>query len=507
MSSRSQLPKVCIALGFADTATLLKHARAEVDSGETFLEFRLDYLSNPMDGVAAMRRFLGEHPECTLMATCRRHQNHGHFNGSVEEQVRILDAAISAGARAIDIEIESAENAAVRLEQLRSKALVIVSFHNYGGTPAVDPILRRMMKVPADCFKLVTTARKPSDNFRVLSLAKAYAKVPMVLLAMGEMGLPTRVLSAAMGGLYTYAAPNAAEGTAPGQISARLLRHIYRVDKFTKSAKVYGVVADPVRHSISPAVHNRAFQSRRIDAVYLPMLVHPAQLKDFFTMAGKMPIQGCSVTIPHKQKVMRYLDWIDPLARRIGAVNTITRRAGKWRGTNTDVDGVIVPLKKKINIPKSSILVVGNGGAARGAAFALAGAGAKVSIVGRNPDRVRALGKACGAVPLMKDQLRGSHFDAIIHATPLGMYPHINECFFDDEIPGDLVFDMVYNPLETVLVKRAREQRKEVIPGLTMFLEQAAHQFETWTGESAPRPAMEKAAMEALNGVSHPAVK
>ena len=507
MPTRSQLPKVCIALGFPDMATLLKHARAEVDSGETFLEFRLDYLPNPMDGVAAIRKFLSEHPECTLMATCRRHQNHGHFNGSIEEQVRVLDAAISAGARAIDIEIESAENAGVRLEQLRSKALVIVSFHNYGGTPAVDPILRRMMKVPADCFKLVTTARKPSDNFRVLSLAKAYAKVPMVLLAMGEMGLPTRVLSAAMGGLYTYAAPNAAEGTAPGQISARLLRHIYRVDKFTKSAKVYGVVADPVRHSISPAVHNRAFQSRRMDAVYLPMLVHPAQLKDFFTMAGKMPIQGCSVTIPHKQKVMRYLDWIDPLARRIGAVNTITRRAGKWRGTNTDVDGVIVPLKKKINIPKSSILVVGNGGAARGAAFALAGAGAKVSIVGRNPDRVRALWKACGATPLMKDQLRGHHFDAIIHATPLGMYPHTNECFFDEEIPGDLVFDMVYNPLETVLVKRAREQRKEVIPGLTMFLEQAAHQFETWTGESAPRSVMEKAAMEALNGAVHPAVK
>lgn len=507
MPTRSQLPKVCIALGFADTAALLQHARAEVDSGETFLEFRLDYLPNPIDGIGAIRGFLASHPECTLMATCRRHQNHGRFNGSIEEQIRILDAAISAGAKAIDIEIESAENAVVRVEQLRSRALVVVSFHNYGGTPAIDPVLRRMMKVPADCFKLVTTARKPSDNYRVLSVAKSYPKVPTVLLAMGEMGLPTRVLSAAMGGLYTYAAPNAAEGTAPGQISARLLRHIYRIDKFSKAAKVYGVVADPVRHSISPAVHNRAFQSRRLDAVYLPFLVHPAQLKDFFTMAGKMPLQGCSVTIPHKQKVMRYLDWIDPLARRIGAVNTITRRAGRWRGTNTDVDGVLVPLKKKINIPKSSILVVGNGGAARGAAFALTGAGAKVSIVGRNPDRVRALGKASGATPLLKEQLAGLHFDAILHATPLGMFPHANECFFEDKIPGDLVFDMVYNPLETQLIKRAREQRKEVIPGLTMFLEQAAHQFETWTGETAPRPVMEKAALEALNGNGHPAVK
>jgi len=498
MSNRGPLPKICIALGFGDVETLLKHARAELDSGETFLEFRLDYLSHPPSGVDAVRRLMAERPDCALLATCRRHQNHGRFNGSIEEQVRVLEAAIDAGARAVDIEIESAELAHARVEHLRSKALVIVSFHNYGGTPPVDPILRRMMKVPADCYKLVTTARKPSDNHKVLALAKAHPKAHMVLLAMGEMGLPTRVLSASIGGVFTYAAPNAAEGTAPGQVNARLLRNLYRVERFSKNAKIYGVVADPVRHSISPAVHNRAFQSRRLDAVYLPLLVHPAQLKDFFAMAEKMPIAGVSVTIPHKQKVMRYLHSIDPLAKRIGAVNTITRKAGKWRGSNTDVAGILVPLKKKINIARSSILVVGNGGAARGAAFALTDAGAKVSITGRNPDRVRALGKSCNAAPLLKEQLRDLHFDAIIHATPLGMYPHANECFFEGKIPGDLVFDMVYNPLETVLIKRAREQKKEVIAGLNMFLEQAACQFETWTGDSAPRAVMEKAAMEAL---------
>lgn len=506
MSNRGPLPKICIALGFGDVETLLRHARAELDSGESFLEFRLDYLPQPSAGVEAIRRLLAERPDCSLLATCRRHQNHGRFNGSIEEQVRILESAIDAGARAIDIEIESAELAHARVEHLRSKALVVISFHNYGGTPAVDPILRRMMKVPADCYKLVTTARKPSDNYKVLALSKAHPKTKMVLLAMGEMGLPTRVLSASMGGLFTYAAPNAAEGTAPGQISARFLRNLYRIDRFTKNAKVYGVVADPVRHSISPAVHNRAFQSRRLDAVYLPLLVHPAQLKDFFSMAEKLPISGCSVTIPHKQKVMRYLHAIDPLARRIGAVNTITRKAGKWRGSNTDVDGVLVPLKKKLNIAKSSILVVGNGGAARGAAFALADAGAKVSITGRNPDRVRALGKSCNAVPLMKEQLKDAYFDAIIHATPLGMFPHTNECFFEGKIPGDLVFDMVYNPLETLLLKRAKEQKKETIAGLSMFLEQAACQFELWTGETAPRAVMEKAALEALQNHAVPAI-
>ena len=132
-----------------------------------------------------------------------------------------------------------------------------------------------MMRMPADAYKIVTTARKPSDNVRVLALAKRYPRTPLVVLAMGELGFPTRVLSPVFGGIYTYAAPLAAEGTAAGQVSARLLRHLYRIEKLTKSAKIYGVIADPIRHSISPAVHNRAFQSRRMDAVYLPFLVSP----------------------------------------------------------------------------------------------------------------------------------------------------------------------------------------------------------------------------------------
>jgi len=498
MAKGAPLPKICIALGFASVDELMRHARAEVDSGETFLEFRLDYLPQPMDGVRAIRQFLEQYPECALLATCRRHQNHGRYNGSISEQLRILDAAIEAGARAVDVEIESAEDAAAQLPALRTKAQLVVSFHNYSGTPAVEPILRRMMRIPADVYKLVTTAKKPSDNYRVLSLSRSNGKVPMVMLAMGEAGLPTRVLATAYGASFSYASPTAGAGTASGQLNARQLRNLYRIEKFTKNAKVYGVIADPIRHSISPAVHNRAFQSRRMDAVYVPFLVHPAQLKDFFLLAGKLPVTGMSVTLPHKQKIIRYLDVLDPLARRIGAVNTVVRKAGKWRGWNTDVDGILTPLAKRVKIAKSTVLVVGNGGAARGAAFALSDAGAKVTVVGRNPDRVRALAKASGAAPLMREQLPGTHFDAVIHATSLGMWPHVDECFFQGKIPGDVIFEMVYNPLETQLIKRAKAEKKEVVDGLQMFVEQAVRQFELFTGESAPRPAMERAAIEAL---------
>lgn len=499
MISRAPLPKICIALGLPDATRLMEHARKEADAGERFLEFRLDYLARPEDGLPVIRKFLELYPDATLLATCRRHQNHGRFNGSIEEQFRILGAAVDAGARAVDVEIESAEAPLAPLHLLEGKAQIILSYHNYEGTPALDPLMRRMLRVPASAYKIVTTARKPSDNLRVMGLARSYPKTPLILLAMTEMGFPTRVLCTVFGGVYTYAAPSSTEGTAAGQVTARVLRSLYRVDRVWKGPKFYGVIADPVRHSISPAVHNRALQTRRLQALYLPFLVTPLQLKDFFGLAEQLPLAGFSVTIPHKHRIMRYLDAIDPLTKRIGAVNTVYRKAGRWRGTNTDADGIRIPLEKRTRLGKASVLIVGNGGTARSAAFTLKDAGAKIAVTGRNIDRVRALAKLVDAEPLAPDQLEGRLFDVLIHATPLGMWPHTETCFFPGPIPAHLVFDLVYTPRETLLLKRAAAEGRQVIAGLEMFLEQAARQFEIFTGVTAPRAAMERAALEALH--------
>src|SRR5262249_25109950 len=156
-----------------------------------------------------------------------------------------------------------------------------------------------------------------------------------------------------------------------------------------------------------------------------------------------------------KQKIMRYLDQIDPLARRIGAVNTVWRKAGKWRGANTDIDGVLRPLEKRVRLAKSTALIVGNGGAARGAAHALAAAGAKLTITGGNIDRVRVLARGCGAELMPRQQASAHMFDVVVHATPLGMLPRVDQCFFEDRIPAKLVLDMVYNPLDTLLLRKA----------------------------------------------------
>jgi 3-dehydroquinate dehydratase / shikimate dehydrogenase len=232
--------------------------------------------------------------------------------------------------------------------------------------------------------------------------------------------------------------------------------------------------------------------------VYVPFLVDTGQLKDFMQLANELPLKGFNVTIPHKQKILRYLDIVDPLARRIGAVNTVWKKAGKWRGTTTDVAGTLRPIEKKVKVRSASILIAGSGGAARTAAFALSDAGAKVSLTGRNQDKVRALAKAVGGSSLTREEAEKNYFDVLVHATSLGMYPHPEGLYFPDVIPADIVFDMVYNPRQTTLLQRAEEQGKVCVDGLHMLVEQAAESFGIWTGETAPRKAMETAAIKAL---------
>lgn len=498
MALPKSFPRICVALGCNEPAELLAQARRQAEEGEGLLEFRLDYLRDPAQGPAVIAAFLREQPGCQVLATCRRRQNQGRFNGSVEEQIRVLEAASRAGATLLDLEIESAEQCQAACTSLRANSWLMISYHNFETVPPLDPLVRRLLRCSADAYKIAVTARKPSDIGRLLGLPRSFGRTPLVVLAMGEVGFPSRVLAPLHGGWFTYAAPSGSEGTAPGQVSGRTLRHLYHFLRLSRQSKIYGVIADPVGHSLSPVVHNRAFQARRIDAVYLPFRVPSLHLRDFMTLAAELPISGFSVTIPHKQRILRYLDAVEPLARRVGAVNTVWRKAGRWRGANTDADAVIAPLARRIKIAKASVLIAGNGGAARSAAFALTEAGARLAITGRNPDRVRALARACGAEALRSEDLASRSFDVLVHATPLGMAPRVEECFFEDRIPAEIVFDMVYNPLETLLLRRAREQGKTVIAGLEMFLEQAARQFEIWTGQNAPRAAMEKAAREAL---------
>ncbi len=485
------LPRLCVALGFPTAAQLMRAAEREYKDGNTFLEVRLDYLTNPASGLGFIEAFQRRYPDSYLLATCRHKLNHGGFAGSIDKQLEVLRDAARAGATAVDLEIESAEKAIPAVSGLRQCTPVVVSYHNFKNTPALDPVLKRIAKVPADVYKVISTAIKPSDNLRIMEFAReGLGATPVVAFAMSEIGMPTRVLATASGCVYSYAAPDEADGTAPGQISSKVMRGLYRCEKLKRQSKIYGVIADPVAHSKSPLIHNRAFQSRRVDAVYLPFLIPSAQLSDWMKTAAAFPVSGFSVTIPHKQRILRYLDVVEPIAKRIGAVNTVWRKGQKWRGTNTDVDGVLQPLGRHLNLRRSSVLIAGYGGAARAAAIALCDAGSTVTITGRNLTGARNLARAVRGKAMSLEDAAKEQFDGLVHATPVGMSPKGDACLFPDRIPGDVVLDMVYNPHDTVLLKRAAAQGATVIHGSEMLLEQAARQFEIWTGESAPRAVM-----------------
>jgi 3-dehydroquinate dehydratase/shikimate dehydrogenase len=487
------LPRICVALGLSTASELSRAAETEYKDGNTFLEFRLDYLRDPHTGINLICSFHKHYPEVHILATCRDKQNGGRFTGTLEQQLAILRDAAKAGGAVVDLEIESAERAKTTPPMLHDFVPLIISYHNFQNTPALDGVLRRLQRIPAAAYKIATTACKPSDNLRLLQFAREHRDSPLIAVAMSEIGTPTRVLSLCFGSRYTYAAPLECEASAPGQISAKSMRALFRCEKLTRQSRVYGIIADPVAHSKSPQIHNRAFQARRLDAVYIPFLVASSHLSDWMALATNLPVAGFSVTIPHKRRILRYLDVIEPLAKRIGAVNTVWRKAGKWRGTNTDTDGVTKPLSRHLRLPHASILIAGYGGAARAAALALAGAGAKITITGRDMKSADALAQAMRAETVTLKEAQKRRYDALLNATPVGMSPHPNECLFNDVIPAGIVFDMVYNPHETLLLKRAKQQGCTVIHGSEMLLEQAVCQFEIWTSEPAPRSAMQAA--------------
>jgi 3-dehydroquinate dehydratase/shikimate dehydrogenase len=273
--------------------------------------------------------------------------------------------------------------------------------------------------------------------------------------------------------------------------------NLYRAEKITRRTKVFGVIGNPIGHSLSPLMHNAAFRARKVDAVFLPFLVR--DLKDFLGAVKSFGVSGFAVTIPHKESIVKMLDDCDPLAARIGAVNTVVvRGAGRVYGYNTDYVGVLRSLESRMTLAGSRVLLFGAGGAARAAAFALAQAGSVVCLCSRRPERARALAKAVGAHVVERAELRNEYFDAIVNCTPVGMHPHEGSPLTAAELNCRIVMDMVYRPRETELLETARCKGIETISGIEMFLAQGFAQYEIWTGERAPEAAMRRVVTEAL---------
>jgi len=493
-----RLPRVCVAVTGADPTEMVEKAEGLVRDN-SFLEFRLDYLPHPAQALPKIKRFVEYHPEVVCIATCRRIANGGKFRGSVASQFDLLSKAAASGCQLVDIELQSAlQIKPVQRERLRSRTGVVLSFHDFRATKKLDETLQKMSAIPADYYKIVTTATSLYDNVVMMKfLEKNSDRYSLVGMCMGEQGIVSRVLGVRAGSVFTFASTSPGEKTAPGQATGQELRSTYRIDQVDAATKVYGVVGDPVSQSLSPAIMNAAMRRENVNAVYLSL--HAKVLKDLLSCVKDIPIHGLSITMPYKEAILKYLDNTDSHTTKIGACNTVVRaQDGKLYGFNTDAAGIVRPLEQRISLNQAKILVIGAGGAARAAVFGLKERGAEVYIMNRSLASAQHLAHRARARVMKRKDLKKVAFDVIINATPVGMGNTTESPLNANEIQARYVFDMVYDPQETLLLKMARARGAETIPGLEMFVHQAARQFEIWTGKPAPWDEMLRVVTAAL---------
>jgi 3-dehydroquinate dehydratase/shikimate dehydrogenase len=493
-----RLPRVCVAIAASNPPEMIEKAEA-VSRDNPFVELRLDYIARPGTALPKVKEFTETHPHVTVIATCRRVASGGKFKGPISSQLEVLGKAAEAGCQLVDVELQSAVRLKPsQLEKLRAKAAVVLSFHDFRATQKLDETLKKMSAYPADFYKIVGTATSLYDNVTMMKFLERHQDAhSLVGLCMGEQGIISRVLGVRAGSAFTFAALTADEKTAPGQVIAQELRNIYRIDQVDAATKVYGVAGDPVSHSLSPAIMNAAMRRENVNGVFLAL--NTKSLKDLLACVREIPIQGLSITMPHKETILKYLDNTDPHTSKIGACNTVVRsQDGKLYGFNTDTSGVVRPLEQRLLLSGARILVLGAGGAARAAVFSLKERGAEVFILNRNVAAAQKLARQAKARTVKRPDLKKLEFDVIINATPVGMGNIRESPLNPDEIKAKFVFDMVYDPAETKLLKIAKERGAEVIPGSVMFVHQAARQFEIWTGKPAPREEMLRIVTTAL---------
>jgi 3-dehydroquinate dehydratase/shikimate dehydrogenase len=516
----ASLPKLCITATGHTLKDLIGCARTALSQSQ-FIELRLDWLPRPADAIPHIANLFASSPGAVIQATCRRKPNGGEFVGSVPDQLRILLLAVEAGCRLVDVEMESAEESAdgeakALFDDLRARAGVIVSFHDFQRTPPLAPVVKRLQKIPADIYKLVPTALEQTDVVRLLQELRELTTAGVarwVGFAMGQAGVPSRVLALSRGSAFIYAAPASPEPlqlAAPGQLDADLLRRRFRADRISVKTKLFGVLGNPVKHSIGTAVHNACLSAIGLDAVYLPL--QSEDVRQFRKAALDYPLSGFSITLPHKQAILRYVDKPDKLVKAVGAANTVRQRNGKWEAINSDVAGIMQPLRAHYQLGETgklpaefSALVLGNGGAARAAIVGLQALGCRrISVSGRNLDSVGVLAKEFKAAVVPLAALNQHQCDLLIQATSVGMWPASEASpITPAQICAATVFDLIYNPQETKLLQMARAKGCAVIQGIEMYLAQAARQFEYWTGKKPPLARMRRAALDELELMRH----
>jgi 3-dehydroquinate dehydratase / shikimate dehydrogenase len=488
--------RLCAVAAASTAAEMAAQIKAALQETST-IELRLDWLTSDRERARLLAWLRTHRPRrATFLATCRRRAGGGRFSGNIQRELYWLIQARQAGCQWCDLEVETVRQLPRQsIDDYSVPPRVLFSVHDFRRTPPLAKASRTRRNGGIAAIKIAVHARTIADSLRVLRLARRSKNC--VAIPMGEMGLPARVLALREGSALAYAPVR--DATALGQVPLEGMKHLYRAHQLTKRTQVFGVIGDPIGHSLSPVLHNTGFISRRIDAVLLPFLVR--DLPDFLRAIPDLGIRGFGVTLPHKQNIIKHLKQCDPLAADIGAVNTVrVGRDGSLYGYNTDYLGVLRSLQRKLNLARSRVLIFGAGGSARAAAFALVRASAQVAICARREAAARELASAVNAEAVPRRALRTESFDAVLNTTPVGMYPLDRASPLDSgELHCRLVMDFVYTPEKTPLLKLAARKGIATTSGIEMFLAQGIAQWELWMKRHAPEAAMRRAVLAELH--------
>ncbi|MEM6256973.1 MAG: shikimate dehydrogenase [Planctomycetota bacterium] len=525
------MTKLCVPIMVDSAEQARADAQAAKQAGADLVELRLDRFADDRDDAAALVR------DCPLpcIVTIRPDWEGGDYDGDDMHRIALIEfigtACAGQGPAYFDIELATYDRSA----NLRQKVMLVVdhagqprptdtglilSSHDFNGRPA--DLIRRV-KAMADygscrVVKLAWTARSLRDNLEAFEIIRQRNK-PTIALCMGELGLMSRVLAKKFGALLTFAAIDDARSSAPGQPTIYELKTLYRWDTLDQDTQVFGVIGDPVGHSMSPAIHNAGFDAVDYNGVYLPMRI-PKEYEHFkatvasFLDTPGLDFRGASVTIPHKQNLLRFVDQaggkIEPLAKIIGAANTLTvRDDGSLYASNTDYAAALDSVCDAMGIHREGlrgarVAVLGAGGAARAVVAGYKHYGADVAVYNRTLEKAEALAHTFDVEAGTHEAAQSAGFDILINCTPIGMHPNEAAAPFDFTRQQSaasnprIVFDTIYNPVETRLLRKAKAAGCTTVSGVEMFVRQAAVQFELWTGQAAPSDRFRQVVLDRL---------